>query len=208
MKVRIPLLVTLVVAIVMVAVFFIPHRAGDYVLTQLNQWISVIGGLGLVLGLISLLSRHLRKIAHRQPDWPYSAVTVLSFLGMSIVGVGWGINEGSIFDWIFKNVYTPLEGTMFSTLAFFVASAAFRTFRARSVEATLLLLAAVVVMFGRVPLGEMLFRDSPRVAEWIMSYPALGAKRAIILGVSLGGIAMSLRIILGIERSHLGGDGD
>jgi hypothetical protein len=97
---------------------------------------------------------------------------------------------------------------MFSVLAFFVASAAFRTFRARSVEATLLLLAALLVMFGRVPFGEMIFKPSPDVAEWIMSGPALGAKRAIVLGVSLGAIAMSLRIVLGIERSHLGGDGE
>ena len=208
MKIRVPLLLTLVTALVMVLTFFVPHRLGDYVSTELSQWLSIMGGLGLVLGLISLVQRHLRRVLRRQHDWPYSAVTLVGFLAMAIVGVGWGIQEGTPFDWAFKNIYTPLEGTMFSVLAFFVASAAFRTFRARSVEATLLLLAALLVMFGRVPFGEMIFKQSPDVAEWIMSGPALGAKRAIVLGVSLGAIAMSLRIVLGIERSHLGGDGE
>jgi len=207
LKIRVPLALTFVTALIMAAIPFTPHRLGDYVQSELSDWIMVIGGLGLVLGLISLLQRHLQKIARRQRDWAYSLVAVASFLAMAVLGIGWGIQDGSVFNWIFLNAYIPLDATMFSILAFFVASAAFRTFRARSVEAALLLAAALIVMFGRVPWGQLAFKQSPLVAEWVMSSPALGAKRAILLGVSLGGIAMSLRIILGIERSHLGGEG-
>ena len=206
MKIRFPLIVTFVTALVMVAVQFTPHRLGEYAQAEVSNWFSVVTGLGLVLGLISLLQRHIGRLVSRHRDAFYSAVAVLLFLVMSVLGVFWGIKEGSAFYWIFDNMYVPLEGTMFSVLAFFVSSAAFRTFRARSTEAALLLISALVVMFGRVPIGEAIFPRSPDVAEWIMSNPGLGAKRAILLGVSLGGIAMSLRIILGIERSHLGGD--
>jgi len=206
LKVRAPLMVTFVTAMVMLAVYFVPHRLSDYVQDELSQWVRVVGGLGMVLGIVSLLQTHLRKVARKQRDWLYSVVAVVAFVGMAILGIFFGITEGTAFNWVFRNVNAPLDATMFSLLAFFVASAAFRTFRARSIEAALLLTAALVVMFGRVPLGEMLYAKSPDVAEWIMSVPALGAKRGIILGVSLGGIAMSLRIMLGIERSHLGGD--
>lgn len=206
MKLRIPLLLTFVTALVMLPWMFTPHYVGLYVQEQVNDWMRVVSGLGLVLGIITLLQTHFRKIARRQRDWGYSVLAIGSFFGMALIGIIRGIEQGTVFNWIFSNMYAPLDATMFSLLGFFVASAAYRTFRARTVEATLLLVAALVVMFGRIPLGEAIYSKAPDVAEWIMSNPALGAKRAIIFGVSLGGVAMSLRIMLGIERSHLGGD--
>jgi hypothetical protein len=38
-----------------------------------------------------------------------------------------------------------------------------------------------------------------------MQIPNTAARRGILLGASVGGIAMSLRIIFGVERSYLGG---
>ena len=115
-------------------------------------------------------------------------------------------SDGPGFKWLFDNVMVPLDATMFSLLAFFMASAAYRTFRARTPEATVLLIVAVIVMLGRVPIGEMLYKQMPQVSEWFMMVPTIAAKRGILFGVALGSIATSLRIILGIERSHLGGN--
>lgn len=114
-------------------------------------------------------------------------------------------DDGLGFKWLFDNVLVPLDATMFSLLAFFMASAAYRTFRARTPEATVLLVVAVIIMLGRVPLGELIHEKFPQVCEWFMMVPTVAARRGILFGVALGSIATSLRIILGIERSHLGG---
>ncbi len=67
------------------------------------------------------------------------------------------------------------------------------------------LLAASLVMFGRVPLGEYLIPGAGYVSDWVMNVLNTAARRGIIIGISLGGIATSIKIIFGIERAYLGG---
>ena len=105
---------------------------------------------------------------------------------------------------------------MFSLLAFFVASASYRAFRAKTPEATVLLVAAFVILVGRTPVGNALtawipppfdqYLHIPNLSQWIMSVPNLAGQRTIQIGIALGIISSSLRLMLGIERSHLGGD--
>ncbi len=108
------------------------------------------------------------------------------------------------FGWVYNFMMVPLQSTMFAILAFFIASAAYRSFRARSREAAVLLIAAVIVMMGRVPLGEYLIPLSGDLSQWILNVLNASVRRAILIGVSLGTVALSIKIIFGMERSYLG----
>jgi len=172
----------------------------------------------------------------------------------------WGphVNQdGSLFSWMYKKIFTPLSATMFALLAFFVASASYRAFRIRNFEATLLLVAGIILMLGRVPVGELIpwwfvmilimfgfgaiiapwmknrksvfgivfsgiivfcilgqflgwgentpaFLHIPAIQAWIFDYPTAAGSRALMIGVALGIIGTTFRIIMGIERSFLG----
>jgi len=83
-----------------------------------------------------------------------------------VVPVDWGAHvqtDGSLFQWMFKYIFSPLSATMFALLAFFVASASFRAFRARNFEASLLLVAGIIIMLGRVPIGSL-------ISSWTIMY--------------------------------------
>ena len=150
---------------------------------------------------------HTSKIKRKAPNWGYSTVTIGALVITTLTGFIWGIQEGTPLMWIFKNFNVPMGATMFSLLAFYIASAAYKAFRARSVEATVLLVAAIIVMLGRVSVGQAITHWIPDATEWILNVPNLAAKRGIMLGVGLGMTATSLKIILGIERTYLGGGG-
>jgi hypothetical protein len=117
----------------------------------------------------------------------------------------WGL-DGRVFKWLYDYVFDPCNSTMFALLAFFIASAAFRAFRARNVEAALLLGAAILVMLGRVPIGRLVSESFPYIADWLVDVPNNAGRRAIMMGAALGAVATGLRVILGLERSHLGSD--
>jgi hypothetical protein len=127
------------------------------------------------------------------------------------VGVLGAYRPGSLgqFKYMFENMVSPLQSTMFALLSFYVASAAYRAFRARNLDAGILLVAAIVVMLGRIPFGDMLSGGTMTpLSEWLMTIPNAAAQRGIIIGAALGAASMSIRIILGIETTYLGSGKD
>ncbi len=109
------------------------------------------------------------------------------------------------FDFMYYTIYMSLSATIFSLLAFYVASAAYRSFRARNFLSSLLLVSALIVMIGRVPVGAILWKGFPWLQEWIMTWPNTAGQRAIQIGAAIGVIASGLRIIFGVERPYLKG---
>lgn len=223
-KTQVPIAIVFVVGMLTLLQWFIPHWPLDQIQVHMTQWFDIIAVFAVILGGMNLLKLQFQKIASRQKDWQFALVTIVGFsmmlmYGFTRLGVPEGIRlgdhlqaEGGHFRWMFFNVFTPLSATMFALLAFFVASASYRAFRVRNAEATLLLVAGIILMLGRVPLGAKLtgflphFMQLPTIQEWIYSVPNVAGARAIMIGIGLGMVSTSLRFILGIEKSFLGGD--
>lgn len=159
----------------------------------------------LLVGTVSYIKLNAKKITQTQSGWGYNLIGLAGLVVMVIFGFWKGTGEKTPFLWMFNTMQAPMQSTMFSLLAFFVASSAYRGFRARNWEAGLLLVIAIIVMLGRVPLGSLLSHWIPDSANWILRVPSMSAKRALYIGIGLGTISTSLRIILGIERTYLGG---
>jgi len=208
-----PLILTFVVGLFMVGEFFIPHWRYHMWTQVFLEWGFILAAAAYVLGLVNLVQVNLPKVLNKEQDWPYKLIMLAAIATMMIPGFIGGetrLQDGQMYKWLFDFVFVPLDATMFALLAFYIASAAFRAFRARNLEATVLLAAAILVMLARVPIGENLPVIGTKLVQfmnWIMDVPNTAARRAIFIGSALGAVATGLRIILGIERSHLGTDG-
>ncbi len=206
MRRQIPLAITFIGGVVMIIQYFIPHQISQEIYRGVLDWQMIVGGFVLVLGIGSLVTHHTEKVKRQKEGWGYSLVALLGLVMMAIAGLFFGgMASDKPFMQIFIYAQNPIQATMFSLLAFFIASAAYRAFRARSFIATLLLLAAIIVMIGRVPIGAKIWSPIRVISNWLLDYPNMVAKRAIGLGVGLGMLSTALKIILGIERSYLGG---
>lgn len=172
--------------------------------STLLDWVQIIFAFTLIVGVLSVFQMHFKRISRRERFWGFSIITLMAIVVMAVAGFAGGTDNGSVFVWMFDNMQVPMQSTVFALLAFFVASAAYRGFRLRNVEAGILLATALVIMLGRIPVGELIGDFVPASAEWILNVPSMAAKRAVLIGIGLGSITTALRVILGIERSYLG----
>ncbi|MYI93014.1 hypothetical protein F4083_01630 [Candidatus Poribacteria bacterium] len=214
MKRQVPLAICLVFGLSLIYTQFSPHQYSDAIYKEVIKWGLIISPFALVLAVVTLIQTHASRIRFRAEHWQYSFIVFIGMIAMVLAGVPFG-EQNTVLVWLYDNVQVPMDATMFSLLAFFIASAAFRAFRARAFEATLLLITAMFVMLGNIPVGDLIWETlmswtpwedgASWLRQWILDVPNTAARRGIILGVSLGVISQSIRIILGIERSYLGG---
>ncbi len=208
MRTKLPLFLVFFFGVLFLVQRFVPHYFSQYMLVEINVWMRIIAGFGLFLGIYSLSYHHTIRIRRKTHQWGFSVITLAALYFTAAIGffVYFATSATSVLDpnylfqQIFVNVLIPLEATMFSLLAFYIASAAARAFRARNIEATLLLVTAVIVMLAKTTIGIWL----DPVAKWILEGPNTAARRAILIGVGLGGASTSLKILLGVERGYLG----
>lgn len=216
-----PLMIASSFGVLMIIQFFVPHPVSKSIYNSILDWIMIVSAFTYLIAVQSTVQMHTQKIQRKTSDWQYSIVVMGSLLLTALIGIlGGAYAPTNILMKIFPSVtadadtplmyiyiymQAPMQATIFSLLAFYMASAAFRSFRARSFDATMLLVTASIVTLGRVPIGQFIYSNMPEVVEWILNYPNMAAQRGIIIGVQLGIIATSLKIILGIERRYLGG---
>jgi hypothetical protein len=184
---------------------FVPAKFSERLYYGFTNWAIVIVGFAAVFAILSLLHHHMNKVRRRAQGYGYSVITILAFIQMIILGLIFSVRPGTPTGWEYQWMFVPMQATMFATLAFFIASAAFRAFRARTWEALALLVAGLIVMIGRVPIGEYISTHLSTFSDWIMNNPNMAGFRGIVLGVALAQIAIAVRIIFGIERTYMGG---
>ena len=205
MKDRLAIITATVAGVFMTVQYFLTAPAANTAYRTILSWMQVVFAFALVVGVVGVLRVHSERVSKRRSGWVYSATLLAGVALMAILGFAGGTDRGTPFQWVFDHWQAPMQSTVFSLLAFYIASAAYRGFRSRSAESTVLVIAALVVLLGRVPVGEWLTPLLPPAADWILNVPALAAKRAILIGIGLGMIATSLKVIAGLERTYLGG---
>jgi hypothetical protein len=160
----------------------------------------IVAAFALLLGLLNVLMVHLKRILKREGGWIYSIALVSIAVVVIVAGIPGPESAG--VAWIFDHVQFPLQAATFSLLAFFVATAAYRGLRVRSLETLAFVLAAVIVLIGQVPVSRYLGEFVPALKDWILNVPGTAGVRGIIIGVALGTIATGVRVLMGFDRPY------
>lgn len=179
---------------------------------QLLAYITAVLTAAFAIGVINLTRVHWINIKRKRATWRYSIILLLSLYGMlvfSVIASPFALDPNAtvipasviqfstpIWDFLYYKVLVNINSSIFSLLAFFIASAAYRAFKARSVESTILLVAGLLVILGQAPIADLIWPGLSMIRDWIMAFPNAAGQRGILIGAALGIIVFSVRRLI------------
>ena len=173
------------------------------------NWASFIAAVALLLGITNLFSVHTSRLFSQRNL--YSGFLILGMLAVFTFAItdSFGvlpIDNGVelIFNW----VLAPLEAAVAALLAFILLITGFQMLRnRRNGFAFLFLLTAMLVLLANV-LAVLTLVPAPirtlvaQFRQFMQEVVVTAGMRGILLGIALGTITLSIRLLLGMERPY------
>lgn len=175
-------------------------------------WAGFLVAVALLLGAINLLGVHANRMLQQRPFGGqnlYSTVLVLSMLLVFTLGFTdlFGVTEGRLAQ-VFRWIQAPLEAAMASLLVFFLlVSGIYLLRRQRTVGSVLFLGTAVFILLSNALaissfLPPLVAAPLQQARAFVQDVIVAAGVRGILLGVALGTITLSVRLLLGLERPY------
>jgi len=199
----IPIILVFVTCMLQVVEYFIVNPALQTVGAEIRVWGTILASFTMALGAYGLLGGQYREIKRRTPGrWMHSLWFIILFCIMTVTGL-YSLDH-PVYIWLYDSVLSNLWRVMLSTTAFFIIYAAYRSFRARSVEASILLITGIFTCFKNIPVLRFRWEGFYSIGDWLFRVPTAGATRGLAIGAGIGVMVITLRVILGYERAYLG----
>lgn len=200
----IPLFIAVSIGVLMLVGLLVPlPQISDILL----GWATFIAAGALLLGVLNLFIVHSRRLFREQNFYSgVLIVAIVAVLGLAVTD-GIGITQGGV-DEVFRLVQAPLEMAIASLLAFFLVTAGFLLLkRQRTGWSVLFLVSALLVLVGQLLVSStatpaavsQIARLADRVLQEIV---VTAGMRGILLGVALGTVTLSIRLLFGMERPY------
>jgi hypothetical protein len=201
--------ITGIVTIVMFLEYFFFPESQAWA-EMIRTWAVIIYNISLGLGAVRLTMAHSMNVQRKRENWAFSGVLLAGLAIMLLTGLAGYFMTGqqtnnAIYNWMFNWVYTPLGATLYPITGFYIFSAAYRAFRARNIDAALMLIAGCFVILSNAPVGEAIWIGFATVGEWFRFTGQVPGMRTFALVGTLGMIAYGFRALLGKERGFYAG---
>jgi len=179
---------------------------------QLLAYITAVLTAGFAIGVINLTRVHWINIKRKRTTWRYSIILLVSLYSMlvfSVIASPFALDPNAVFipasviqfstpiwEFLYYKILVNINASVFSLLAFFIASAAYRAFKAKTLESTILLVAGVLVILGQAPIADLMWPGFSIIRDWILAFPNTAGQRGILIGAALGIVVFSVRRLI------------
>jgi len=183
--------------------YFYPLDALIQFRVMLTNWAIIVAAMAVLVGVANLVFVHMDKIRRREKNSIYGVLLIVSLLFTFGMGLVFGPNS-QIVRVAMDAIIVPVEASLMAILAVTLVYASIRLLRRRAdvmtviflVVAILFLVAVMPTPIGPIP-GDFL------LLQFLHMFSDGGA-RGLLIGIALGALLTSLRVLFGIDRPYGG----
>lgn len=196
------------VGIIVLAGYFIPSFINiRFILLRTGL---VLSAVALLVGIINLITVHLRKLGADSENSGYSLILVIALLTTLVIGIIdmvqtylVGKPNFQMTSWIFTNIQLPIETSLLAVTAVSLTYAAASILRKRmDLFSIIFFFVILLVLLGSFSIPPATLPFLHVIRDWILRVPALGGARGLLLGIALGTITTGIRILMGTDRPY------
>jgi len=197
---NIPIALMCILGLFFLFIYYIPIQATTNVGSGIRGWVTVISTFTVFLGTISIMGVEYTNIRKKGLAWQSSIWFIILFFVTVLTFFYSGGAANQPYSTFFNTIFGNLDAAIWATLAFMIAGALFRVFRARSWEALLLIVACIFVILTNATFGGAIWAGFPQIGNWILQVPSGGSSKASTITAAVAAIILGMRILLGYEK--------
>ena len=196
------------VGIIVLAGYFIPSFINiRFILLRTGL---VLAAVALLVGIINLITVHIKKLGADSENSGYSLILVIALLATLIIGIIdmvqtylVGKPNFQMTSWIFTNIQLPIETSLLAVTAVSLTYAAASILRKRmDLFSIVFFFVVILVLLGSFSIPPATLPFLHVIRDWILRVPALGGARGLLLGIALGSITTGIRVLMGTDRPY------
>lgn len=175
----------------------------------LTDWAVIVAAMAVLVGVANLVLVHTDKIRRREKNSIYGVMLIVSLLGTVVIGIfgellGLG---GPFMEFAVDAIIVPVEASLMAMLAVTLVYASIRLLRRRvDVMTVVFLVVAILFLIAVMPTPVNPALTDP-IDSSILGFLRLfsdGGARGLLIGIALGALLTSLRVLFGIDRPYGG----
>jgi cytochrome bd-type quinol oxidase subunit 2 len=183
--------------------YFYPLEILTQLRIMLTDWAVIIAAMAALVGIANLIFVQMDKIRKREKNSIYGVLLVLSLIVTFGLGLVFG-PDNQYVQLTVNAIIVPVEGSLMAILAVTLVYASIRLFRRRAdVMTVIFLLVAVGFMIAIMPtpIGPLPGSD---LIVYLLRLISNSGARGLLIGIALGTLLTSLRVLFGIDRPYGG----
>ena len=199
---NISIIITMIVGWFVFIEYFVKWPAVSNIAGTLSGITTCLLGTFTIIGVGNMTRFHLKNVLTQGKNWTPSRVLLASCWIPLVIGIAFSRNNPT-YAYLYNRLYLPTSQAFFGILSFYILSAAYRTFKSRSLDSTVLLLAAMFVMIAHSPATSVIWSGFAPLGGWILDVCTAAGVRGISIGIAIGSVVTALRVMTGREKRHL-----